>query len=252
MGRPGFNQCHWFELSFEEALLLSWLGKQHLPTPPLASLWSYLDSYGPKVAMFYELSPGVARERLHRLCDRVALLAVAEQMNVKTGIFDDVSWVEDQGQPALRLLPSVQRRQHEVALLKKSNVTVLISLLEQPLDHPELCNDFELYHVPVEDITPPGREQVYTFAETLFTALAADKTVVTHCLAGIGRTTTMLIAAYLVHGYSLQELTAWIRVCNPHFAFRGSQVAFLQALAEDLLCGRAPVMASGRSLPLCP
>ena len=32
MGRPGFNQCHWFELSFEEGLLLSWLGKQHLPT----------------------------------------------------------------------------------------------------------------------------------------------------------------------------------------------------------------------------
>ena len=252
MGRPGFNQCHWFELSFDEALLLSWLGKQHLPTPSLASLWSYLDSYGPKVAMFYELSPNVARERLSRLRDRVALLAVAEHMNAKTGIFDDVSWVEDQAQPALRLIPSVQRRQQEVALLKKSNVAVLISLLEQPLDHPELCNDFELYHMPVEDITPPSREQVYTFAETLFTALAADKTVVTHCLAGIGRTTTMLIAAYLVHGYSLQELTTWIRVCNPHFAFRGSQMAFLQALAEDIRCGHAPVVASGRKLPLCP
>ena len=46
--------------------------------------------------------------------------------------------------------------------------------------------------MPVEDITPPSRDQVYTFAETLCTALAADKTVVTHCLAGIGRTTTML------------------------------------------------------------
>jgi protein-tyrosine phosphatase len=202
--------------------------------------------------MFYELSPNVARARLSRLHDRATLLAVAECMNVKTGIFDDVSWVEEQAQPALRLLPSAQRRQHEVALLKKSNVAVLISLLEQPLDHPELCNDFELYHVPVEDITPPSRDQVYTFAETLFTALAADKTVVTHCLAGIGRTTTMLIAAYLVHGYSLQELTARIRICNPHFAFRGSQMAFLQELAEDIRCGRAPVVASGRNLLVCP
>jgi protein-tyrosine phosphatase len=76
--------------------------------------------------------------------------------------------------------------------------------------------------------------------------------VVTHCLAGIGRTTTMLIAAYLVHGYSLQELTAWIRVCNPHFTFRGSQMDFLKELAEDIRCGRAPVVAAGRSLPLCP
>ena len=57
MGRPGFNQCHWFELSFEEGLLLSWLGKQHLPTTPLDGLWSYLDVYGLQVAMFYELSP---------------------------------------------------------------------------------------------------------------------------------------------------------------------------------------------------
>jgi hypothetical protein len=46
--------------------------------------------------------------------------------------------------------------------------------------------------------------------------------------------------------------TAWIRVRNPHFTFRGSQMAFLQELAEDIRCGRAPVVASGRSLPLCP
>src|SRR5262249_31573018 len=99
MGRPGFNQCHWFELSFEEGLLLSWLGKQHLSTTPLDGLWSYLDSYGPKVAMFYELSPDAARERLSRLRDRPTLLAMAERMNAKTGIFDDVSWVEDDTQP---------------------------------------------------------------------------------------------------------------------------------------------------------
>jgi hypothetical protein len=62
----------------------------------------------------------------------------------------------------------------------------------------------------------------------------------------------MLIAAYLVQGSSLQDLTAWIRVRNPHFAFRGSQMAFLQELAEDIRCGRAPVVTSGRGQPLCP
>lgn len=251
MGRPGFNRCHWFDLSFEEGLILSWLGKQHLPAPALDGLWSYLDSSGPKVAMFYGLSSSAARDRLSHLRDRAALLAMVERMNAKTGIFDDVSWVDDQAQPALRLIPSVQRRQYEVELLKQQNVTVLISLLEQPLDHPELCNDFELYHVPVEDITPPSRDQVYAFAEMLCTALAADKTVVTHCLAGIGRTTTMLIAAYLVHGYPLQELAAWVRVRNPHFLFRGSQVAFLQELAADVRDGRLPVLSPERSLPLC-
>lgn len=251
MGRPGFNRCHWFDLAFEEGLILSWLGKQHLPAPALDGLWRYLDSYGPKVAIFYGLSPSAARDRLSQVRERSTLLAMVERMNAKTGIFDDVSWVDDYAQPALRLLPSAQRRQHEVALLKQQNVTVLISLLEQPLDHPELCNDFEIYHVPVEDITPPSRDQVYAFAETLFTALAADKIVVTHCLAGIGRTTTMLMAAYLVHGYPLQAIAAWVRVRNPHFLFRGSQAAFLQALADDVRDGRLPVLSPERSLPLC-
>jgi protein-tyrosine phosphatase len=174
-----------------------------------------------------------------------------ESVHAKTGIFDDVSWVDDNAQPALRLTTSARRRQHEVALLKEHNVTVLISLLEQPLDHPELRNDFEVYHVPVEDITPPTYDQVYAFAEALCTSLDAGKTVVTHCLAGIGRTTTMLMAGYLVQGYPLQDLTAWIQVRNPHYLFHGSQLAFLQGLAEDVRDGCLPVLAHGGSLPLC-
>ena len=93
--------------------------------------------------------------------------------------------------------------------------------------------------------------QVYAFAETLLTSLEAGKTVVTHCLAGIGRTTTMLMAAYLVQGYPLDALAAWVRVRNPHYFFHGSQFRFLQALAEDVRDGGLPVLAPGEHLPLC-
>ncbi|MBM3225340.1 MAG: hypothetical protein FJZ47_16265 [Candidatus Tectomicrobia bacterium] len=251
MGRPGFNRCHWFDLPFEEGLLLSWLGKQHLPAPAVHDLWAYLESYGPKVAMYYGLTPDMARDRLAPLRERAALLHLAERMNAKTGIFDEVAWVAGPVAPALRLVPSVQQRQHEVAVLKQHQVHVLISLLEQPLDYPELCNDFEMHHVPVEDVTPPGRHQVYVFADTLARALAAEKTVVTHCLAGIGRTTTMLLAAYLLHGYALRDLATWVRVRNPHFVFRGSQAEFLQELATDVRTGRIPLMGVERQLPLC-
>jgi len=251
MGRLGYNRCHWFDLPFEEGEVLSWLGKQHGALSALADLWRYLDQHGPKAAMFYGLWPDEARDRLNRLHDRDALLAVLQSIHAKTGIFDDIAWIDDNAQPALRLTTSAQRRQHEVALLKQHNVGVLISLLEQPLDHPELRNDFEVYHVPVEDISPPTYDQVYAFAETLLTSLAAGKTVVTHCLAGIGRTTTMLMAAYLVQGYPLQDLAAWVRVRNPHYHFHGSQVLFLQALAEDVRGGRLPVLAPGGHLPLC-
>lgn len=251
MGRLGFNQCHWFDLSFEEGEVLSWLGKQHVSTSALAGLWSYLNQHGPKAATFYGLQPDEARDRLNSLRERAVLLAVLERLQTRTGIFDDLAWVDENAQPALRLTTSAQRRQHEVALLKQYNVGVLISLLEQPLDHPELRNDFEVFHVPVEDIEPPSCDQVYTFAETLVTSMAAGKTVVTHCLAGIGRTTTMLIAAYLVQGYPLRDLAAWVRVRNPHYLFHGTQVRFLQELAEDVRTGRLPVLTPGGHLPLC-
>jgi len=50
---------------------------------------------------------------------------------------------------------------------------------------------------------------------------------------------------------NVQELTAWVRVCNPHFVFRGSQAAFLQDLADDVRGGRLPMLSPGRNLPLC-
>lgn len=251
MGRLGFNRCHWFDLPFEEGEVLSWLGKQHLALSALADLWSYLDQHGPKAATFYGLRPDEAKDRLKRLHDSDALLAVLQSIRAKTGIFDDIAWVNDHAQPVLRLTTSAQRRQQEVALLKQHNVSVLISLLEQPLDHPELRHAFEVFHVPVEDIAPPSREQVYAFAEMLLTALEARKTVVTHCLAGIGRTTTMLMAAYLVQGYPLHDLATWIRIRNPHYLFHGSQMRFLQDLADDVGRGRLPVLTPGRHPQLC-
>ena len=84
--------------------------------------------------------------------------------------------MDEQAQPVLRLTTSAQRRQQEVALLKQHNMGVLISLLEQPLDHPEICATISRsIHVPVEDIAPPSRDQVYAFAETLLTALGAAR-----------------------------------------------------------------------------
>ncbi len=252
MGRPGFNRCHWFDLSLEEGLLLSWLGKQSLPTPPLASLWNYLDIYGPKVAMFYGLHPAEVRNRLSHLRTPQTLLSLIDQLNTKTHIFEDIGWVEAQPQPVLRLTTSAQRRRQEIALLKQQHVTVLISLLEHPLDHSELLNDFQVHHIPVQDVTPPSREQVYLFAETLLSALTAGHTVVTHCLAGIGRTTTMLMAAYLVQGYALADLQALVRRRNPHFLCRGSQFTFLEELADEVRRGELQLLTPTRELPLCP
>jgi protein-tyrosine phosphatase len=143
---------------------------------------------------------------------------------------------------ALRCTLNVQQMQDEMALLQQHNISVVISLLEHPLDHGRLNGIFELHHVPVEDAMPPRRDQVYAVARILETALTAGKNVVIHCLAGIGRTTTMFIAASLVQGYSLADLVAWVQARNPHFQFIGGQVAFLQELANDVAHGHAPLI----------
>jgi hypothetical protein len=44
----------------------------------------------------------------------------------------------------------------------------------------------------------------------------------------------MLIAAHLVQGYTLPDLTTWIRRQNPHFLFAGSQATFVYELADRL------------------
>ena len=252
MGRLGFNQTHWFDLSPEEGILLSWLGKQTEATPLLASLWAYLEQYGPRVAPFYRLSAAEIHDRLRRLRDQGVLRTTLEQLNAKVGVFQEVSCLETDAHAVLCCMPNTQRVQDEMALLQQHNISVMISLLEHPLDHGILDGMFELHHVPVEDATPPRRDQVYAVAHLLETALTAGKNVVIHCLAGIGRTTTMLIAAYLVQGYPLTDLVAWVQARNPHFQFIGSQVAFLRVLADDVAHGRAPlIVPPGGQRRLC-
>jgi protein-tyrosine phosphatase len=251
MGRPGFNQCHWYDLSLEEGILLSWLGKQHQTAPALESLWQHLKVYGPKVAPFYDLSAAEVHSRLCYLRHRDTLLSVVDSLNAKAGIFQEVTWQDHGTHATLHFLPNVRRLQHELALLRHYDVSVVISLLEQPLNQTVLEAYFEVYHLPLEDVTPPSYEQVYAFADILHTTLAAGKNVVTHCLAGVGRTTTMLVAAYLVQGYRWDELVAWVRARNPHFQFKGNQVAFLQELAHDIAHGRLPLLPAAKETCQC-
>jgi protein-tyrosine phosphatase len=245
MGRPGFNQCHWFDFSLEEGVVFTWLGKQHHTAPALESLWQYLDWYGPQVAPFHGVSVAEVSDRLACLRDLASLLAVLESMNAKAGILQDVSVLHNGPQATLHFVPNVRRLQHELEVLKHYNVSVVISLLEHPLDLEVLSQHFEVYHLPVEDVTPPSHAQVYAVATILRTALERGKNVVTHCLAGVGRTTTMLMAAYLVQGHSWEELVTWVQARNPHFQFKGRQAAFLQEFAHSIANGRLPLLSPG-------
>lgn len=234
MGRPGFNRCHWSDFSLEEALVLSWLGKQTEAALSVHDLRQYLDRYAPKVAPFYKLTHDTIPDQIKSLHERTALLDVLEQLNAKTQLFQQIDWVEDDAQPRLHLTRDLTRLQDEIDLLKQHRISVLISLTEHPMDYDHLNGHFTLHHLPIEDVSPPNHEQVYALAHLLTTAFEVGENVAVHCLAGLGRTTTMLIAAYLVQGYTLRDLTTWIRRQNPHFLFVGSQAQFVYELADHL------------------
>jgi atypical dual specificity phosphatase len=81
--------------------------------------------------------------------------------------------------------------------LEDAGIGAIVSLTERM--PPELVGEsrFVTLHLPIEDMTPPEREQTERFVRFVDDHLEAGHSVGVHCLAGLGRTGTM-IACYLV------------------------------------------------------
>jgi atypical dual specificity phosphatase len=77
-------------------------------------------------------------------------------------------------------------------------ITAIVSLNERGLHRATIAEEgFRYLHLPVEDYKPPTLAQVEEFVAFVDAERARGGAVMAHCVAGIGRTGTML-AAYLV------------------------------------------------------
>ncbi len=235
MARPGFNRLHWSKLSLQEAAVFNWLG-QHLydqPDLPLTELWSYLDQLAPKVAPFYHLSTQEVRDAFAPLHDLNVLSDLIDRLNRQTQLLEPGFVLEDGPSPQLNGTFCHQQMHHELQLLQEHGISTLISLMGTPPNAQVLDSDLNVYHFPVQDLTPPTYDQVESFA-TLLKKQSSQHGVAVHCFAGVGRTTTMLVAAHLLYGESLEELTQRIEANNPHYQRKGSQWKFVCELAEQV------------------
>lgn len=104
----------------------------------------------------------------------------------------------------------------QLAWLRAEGVDILITLTEEPLPRTWVdAAGLMSVHVPIQDMDIPTVEQIEMVMSVIDKARAAGMGVAIHCLAGKGRTGTIL-AAYFVHqGLSAREAIRKVRELRP-------------------------------------
>ncbi len=125
------------------------------------------------------------------------------------------AWVE-RGKLAASGYPASRR---QIEWLVGKGITSILTLTPDPLP-PSLVDGFGLTlgHIAMEDHAAPKVESLGKSADFVMRQLAADRTVLVHCLAGEGRTGCAL-ASYLIKGEGVgpAEALKKLRMIKPEF-----------------------------------
>jgi len=121
------------------------------------------------------------------------------------------SWIDEP-----LLAACAEPRPENLAWLRDQGVDILITLTEEPLPRSWVdAAGLMSVHVPVPDMDVPAVDQIEQVLAVIDKAKASGMGVAIHCLAGRGRTGTIL-AAYFVHrGLSAQEAIQKVRELRP-------------------------------------
>jgi atypical dual specificity phosphatase len=226
MARPGFNSTRW--LPFDQAVLVGWLGQHSTGETPLSDFHDHVRNYGSKILKFYSLDVNSAAQILQKLQDRNGLMAALKRLSEGSELLESYDVTHD----TLHFEFNKKRLDWEIAYLKTQGIDQIISLTEKHHSKDILDKHFDTFHFSINDLDVPSLDQVHRLAEILESAKSNRKRVAAHCLAGIGRTSTMLISARIVMGEKLDSLKTHISRQNPSFVFAGKQAEFIHAIAE--------------------
>jgi len=86
----------------------------------------------------------------------------------------------------------------QVDWLKRNGVTAILSLTEEPLPS-EWTRGVETRHISMKDHAPVSHSDMLLGADYIQSSISGGKVVLVHCLAGKGRTGSILAAYLMVH-----------------------------------------------------
>ena len=145
---------------------------------------------------------------------------------------DSFTWVIP-GELAAMARPENPRTVLE--FFKDEGIEAIITLMERPLNKALIEEfDFEYHHIPISDFSAPTADQISQFVEAVEGARRSGKKVVVHCLAGQGRTGTMLACYRVSQGISADEAISEIRTLRPGSVETYAQERAVHQYARDL------------------
>lgn len=228
MARPGFNGTRWFDFSYEEAILVGWIGQFPSGAASLSDFRRHVQSYGAKILKFYQIEGAEAERALAAFLEPEYLTGIFQRVAKASNLLEGF---EVSGSH-MHFTFSKERLHWEIESLKKNGISKIVSLTENHNDKEILREHFDAYHFSINDLDAPTSEQVHQLAAVIRDAKKNREKIAVHCLAGIGRTSTMLITAHMALGEPLEKMKALIARQNPVFVFAGRQAEFIESMAR--------------------
>lgn len=121
----------------------------------------------------------------------------------------------------------------DLRALKRVGIATLVTLEESRTvpDAAAAAAGLELLHFPVKDMGVPSREAAGELCAALELRLGERQPVALHCLAGHGRTGTLLACQLIWRGADAVEALERTRGANPQWVTSAVQLAFLERFA---------------------